>query len=436
MPTVVSKDRTRNYLRQIKGAVVYRTAAMAASFFSIPLMIHYLGQEQFGVWSTLLTVLTWIVFFDLGVGNGLRNKVSESLANAQTGEAASYIGSAYTLIGLLALVLWIIFTIGSYFIPWQIVFNTTSIPEPILRDTVHIVASFILLNFFIALINALLGAVQRTSLVALGQLISNALVLVLVFLLSKTTEASINSLALIYGISLVASNVLLSIWFYRNRPELRPRFHLANNHLRPLLTVGLQFFIIQVAVLVIFTTDKILITHLFGPEYVTQYEVVFKLFSVITFAHGLISAPLWSAYTEAYHKEDFNWIRRMLRSQLTIFIGIIVLIFSLTAMAEPIIEAWIGQGFEISSELLFATALFVAISTWNNIFAMFLNGIGKIKIQLYTALVAMAANIPISIFLAKNTDLGTSAIIIGTTCSLLLAAVALPIQVHHLIRRS
>ena len=366
----------------------------------------------------------------------MRNKVAESLANAQTGDAASYVGSAYTLIGLLAIVLWIVFTVGSSFISWQIVFNTTTIPEPTLRDTVHIVVSFILFNFVITLINTLLGAVQRTSLVALGQLISNVLVLVLVFLLSKTTEASINSLALVYGISTVVSNLFLSIWFYGNRPELRPRFNLDKNHVRPLLAVGFQFFIIQVAVLVIFTTDKILITHIFGPEYVTQYEVVFKLFSVITFAHGLISAPLWSAYTEAYHKEDFKWIRRMLRTQLIIFFGIVVAIFLLTAMAESIIEVWIGKGFEITSELLVATGLFVTISTWNNIFAMFVNGIGKIKIQLYTALIAMCANIPISIFLAKNTDLGTSAIIIGTTCSLLLAAVVLPIQVHHLIRRS
>jgi len=80
MSEAVSKERTHNYVRQIKGAVVYKAVAMAASFLAIPLMIRYLGQEQFGVWSTLLTVMSWIVFFDLGVGNGLRNKVAEALA--------------------------------------------------------------------------------------------------------------------------------------------------------------------------------------------------------------------------------------------------------------------------------------------------------------------------------------------------------------------
>ncbi len=434
MTAVVSKERTRNYLRQIKGAVVYKAVAMAASFLAIPLMIHYLGQEQFGVWSTLLTVMSWIVFFDLGIGNGLRNKVAESLAKSKTVEAATYVGSAYTLLGLIALTLWLVLTIAAYWIPWQTVFNTLAVPEATLRETIQITAFFIVLNFWVALIAALLGAVQRTSLIALGQLISNALVLALVFFLSRTTEASISSLALAYGVSLVTANIALSVWFYRTRPELRPRFYLEKSHIHPLLGVGLQFFVIQLAVLVIFTTDKILITQLFGPEYVAQYEVVFKLFSVITFGHALISAPLWSAYTDAYHRDDIFWIRRMLRSQMIIFLGVLLATGLLAIIASPIIRVWIADDFTTPNQLIIATSLFVLVSTWNNIYAIFLNGIGKIKIQLYTAMIAMTANIPLSIFLAKNTELGTSAIVVGTTCCLLIAAVALPIQVHYLMR--
>ena len=147
MVEAVSKERTHNYLRQIKGAVVYRVVALAASFIAIPLMINYLGQEQFGVWSTLLTVLSWIVFFDLGVGNGLRNKVAETLARGETKEASSYIASGYSIVGLMALVLWILLTVGAYFVPWQVVFNTETIQESTLRETFQIAVFFIILNF-------------------------------------------------------------------------------------------------------------------------------------------------------------------------------------------------------------------------------------------------------------------------------------------------
>lgn len=433
MTSEVSKERTRNYVHQIKGAIVYRAVAILTSFLTVPLMIGYMGQEQFGVWSTLLTVMSWIVFFDLGIGNGLRNKVAESLAKNERIEAGNYIASGYTLIGLIATALWLLGTAGSYFVPWQRVFNTQAIPESTLRETVQIATFFIVMNFWIGLIAALLGAFQRTSLVALGQVGSNLLVLALVFVLTKTTNATISHLALVYGFSIVAANILLSLWFYRSHPELRPRPYLDKRHVRPLLNVGLQFFIIQIAYLVIFTTDKILITQLFGPQYVTQYDVVYKLFSVINFAHGLVCGPLWSAYTDAYHRGDIDWIRRMLNKQLVIFGGIVVTVFLLVLSAELIVAIWIGSELAVSSQLILVMGLFVLVSTWNNIFAIFVNGIGRIRLQLYTAVAAMLINIPLSIFFAKYSELGLSGIVVGTICSLLLAAVALPLQVRQLI---
>ena len=110
----VSQARSHNYVRQVKSSVVFKGLAVACSFFSVPLMIHYLGQEQFGVWSTLLSVMTWIAFFDLGLGNGLRNKLAESLAKDRVDEARSYISSAYSLIGLISLTLFLILATAAF----------------------------------------------------------------------------------------------------------------------------------------------------------------------------------------------------------------------------------------------------------------------------------------------------------------------------------
>jgi len=435
MSETASKQRTRNYIRQIKGAVAYRTMGIMASFLAIPLMIGYLGQEQFGVWSTMLTVMSWIVFFDLGVGNGLRNKVAEALAGNDQVEAARYISSGYSLIGIIALVLWIAVMVASFYIPWRIVFNTHAISEIELRHTVQIAASFIFLNFFLGMIGSILGAVQQTSMIALGQFISNGMALLLVFVLTKTIEASVIYLAVSYGLSLVIANMLLSLWFYRRQPELTPMPALDMQHINPLLSLGLQFFTIQIAVLVIFTTDKMLITQLFGPQYVTQYDVVFKLFSVITFAHTLIIAPLWSAYTDAYLRGDNVWISNMLRKQIMIFGFIIIIVTVLMLLTKSIVGLWIGPEIEVSLPLVISVGLFVLISTWNNIYAMLINGIGKIEIQFYTAIIAMIINIPLALLFTKYFSLGLSGIVLATCTSLLLAAVALPIQVNNIVKQ-
>jgi len=269
--------------------------------------------------------------------------------------------------------------------------------------------------------------------IALGQMISNVLALMLVFVLIKTSSASINYLACVYGVTLVIANVILSIWFYQQHPELRPKPNLGKQHINPLLSVGMQFLTIQLAVLVIFTTDKMLITQFFGPQYVTQYDVVFKLFSLITFTHTLISLPLWSAYTDAFHRNDLAWVKGMLNKQLKIFGGIVMLVFLVSLLAKPIISIWIGPDMEVSMSLVMAMGVFVIVSTWNNIYAMFVNGTSKIKPQLYTAIIAMIINIPLALIFVKYFTLGLSSIVLATSISLLFAAVVLPIQVHKMV---
>lgn len=435
MSNLVSNQRTKNYLTQIKGAVVFKAGAVLASFLVIPIMIDYLGQEQFGVWSTLLTIISWVVFFDLGVGNGLKNKVAEALSKNNRDEAISYIGSGYGLIAIVSLFLWLIVNFISFFIPWQKFFNTTIVSESTLHSTVAIALSFIILNFWLGLISALLGAIQKTSLISLGQLISNCAALALVFLLSKTTNSSIVYLAIIYGVTAAFANIILSFWFFRRFPELRPTLKLDVVHIRPLLAVGLKFFIIQLAFLVIFTTDKFLITQIFGPVYVTQYEIVFKLFSIVTFLHSLITTPLWSAYTDAYHREDYDWIRKMIKKQIYIFAIIVVGVLFLGLIARTVIGLWVGSDVRIAPMLIPAMCIMILISIWSNIFAYFLNGVQKIHISLIVSSISMMVNIPISIFLAINTDLGVGSVVIGTSVALLLPSIFGPIQVMKILNR-
>lgn len=397
-------------------------------------MIHYLGNEQFGVWSTLLSMMTWIIYFDLGLGHGLRNKLAESLAKDQSDEARDYISSAYSLIGIISLMLFFTLAIAAFIVPWQKVFNTQLLGAEKLSYAVLISGFFIALNFWISLINSVLNAVQKASVVVLGQFLFNALSLTLIYVLINTTDASLLYLATIYGISMVGANVLLSVWFYKGNLSLIPKLSLDFSHIRPLLNLGLQFFVIQIAVLVIFTTDKILITQLFGPEFVTPYDVVFKLFGVITLIYGLITAPLWSSYTDAYHRGDFIWIKGVLRKQLLIFGLIILAVIILIFIAKPVIVIWIGGDLIVPMPLVFSMGLFILISTWNNIYAFFLNGIGKIRLQLYSAVLAMLMNIPLAIYFTQYLGLGINGVVLATCASLALFAVIGPFEVYSVLR--
>lgn len=436
MTDPISTERTRNYISQIKGSVVFKALAVAASFLAIPLMIRYLGQEQFGVWTTLLSVMSWVVFFDLGVGNGLRYKVAESLAKNEVGEAASFISSAYGLIGLVSLGSFLLVASATFFIPWQSVFNTQAISETTLRYTVLSTTFFVLLNFWIGLINQIVDAVQRSSVVVLGQFVTNGFTLALVWILSQTTTASILLLAVAHGISMVIAYGGMSFWFFSKRKDLRPKRSIDERQIRPLLSLGGQFFLIQLAVLVLFATDKILVTQLMGPEHVTQYEVVFKLFGIITLVFSLIAAPLLPAYSDAYHRHDFVWIRNVIKKLLITFgIGILGTTF-LALLSKTIIRLWIGTGIDPPFSLIISMGAFVLIFAWSGIFSYVLNAAGKIKMQMYLAIFSMVVNIPLAILLIRHYGMGSSGVVLANCICMLPFAVLGPMQVHGILRKN
>lgn len=433
----LSKERSHNYFKQVKGSALYKVGAIVATFLSMPIMIKYLGVEQFGIWATMLTLITWVMLFDLGIGNGLKNKISESLAQDNPEQAAGYISTAYGLIGAISFVLFSLFLVLSFWIPWQMVFNSQTISEEDLRQVVITLSFFIFFNFWISLVNQIYHGLQKSSVVVMGQFISNTLALLLVFLLYQLTQSSITLMVWAYGISLVFANLALSGFVFKAHKVLLPTYKgFDKNKISPLLSLGIKFFIIQLAVLVIFMTDKILITQLLGPEHVTPYEVLFKLFSVFTVIHSLLLAPLWPAYSDAYQRGDLDWIRSNIKQQIKIALLLFLGAFVLAIIGPIIVRLWIGDKVVASHILYYLFAVFILFSVWSNVFAYFVNATNKLAVQLYTSITAAILNIPLSIYLVSSLKLGLEGIVLATIISLSIFAFLGPIQVFKILAKS
>jgi O-antigen/teichoic acid export membrane protein len=194
-----------------------------------------------------------------------------------------------------------------------------------------------------------------------------------------------------------------------------------------------SFFIIQIGTLIIFATDNIIITQILSPADVTVYNIAHKYFYTLWLVFGIILTPFWSAYTEAFTKKDFAWIKNVNRRLIRIW-GVFVLIIIGMLIVSPIAyRIWIGSAIQVSNQLSAIMAFFVVITMWNNLYAYFINGVGKIQIQLYYAIIAGLFNIPLSILFAKYLLLGTSGVILATVICLLPAAFIAPIQYSKIV---
>ncbi|ULT28915.1 oligosaccharide flippase family protein [Sphingobacterium sp. E70] len=80
--------------------------------------------------------------------------------------------------------------------------------------------------------------------------------------------------------------------------------------LRDIFQLGWKFFVIQLGLILVYNIDNLIITQLFGPTAVTTYNIAYRYFSVITMLSGIVMAPLWTAFGEAYRIEDHAWIKK------------------------------------------------------------------------------------------------------------------------------
>lgn len=430
-----SKTRSSNIKHQIKLSFLFRFMAILTNFFLVRLVFNYFDLEHYGIWMTIMSVLSWFTFFDFGLGNGMKNKVSESLSIGYDIDAKKYISTTYAVVAGIAIVFFVIILFSSPFFDFSKIFNTKLISNMELRMLFIVSAFFVLLNFVISLVNQLIDAHQMSSLTTLNQLVPNLLIILILIALSIYFKNNLIMYALIYGIILTISNILLSFLFYKQNRALLPSLSCVDiSGSRQIISLSLQFFVLQIAVLIIFTTDNFIITQVLGPQYVAQYNIVYRLFSFITIIFGILVNPMWAAYTEAYAKKDFAWIRSIIRKLNMMMIPIIILTFLLVVFSKNIINFWIGKDLLISFKLVVFMGIFVIISAWNNIYALFVNGIGRIKPQLYSAIVAGIINIPLSIYFARNLHMGVAGVILATNISLSLFAVIGPIQTFRIIK--
>ncbi len=91
------------------------------------------------------------------------------------------------------------------------------------------------------------------------------------------------------------------------KPWLLPRPSLIDRRaIRELLSSGSSFFLIQVAGVVVFSSDNLVVSHYLGAAEVTPYSVTWRLVGVAALLPSLIFPALWPAYAEAYARRDFR----------------------------------------------------------------------------------------------------------------------------------
>jgi O-antigen/teichoic acid export membrane protein len=428
-----SNERSTNAIKNIIASFGIKGISITVQLLLVPLTINYVNPTQYGIWLTLSSIVAWFSFFDIGFGNGLRNRFAEAKAKGDYAKAKAYVSTTYICIGVIFAIVWILFFFINFFLDWSKILNAPAQIAKELSVVALIVVSFLCLQMVLKLINTVLIADQKPAKSAFFDMIGQVLALLVIFILTKTTHGSLLYLALSLGCCPILVMVISSCWFYKGDYKLfSPSIKLFEKKIiYDTFNLGSKFFVLQISGLVMFQTSNILIAQLFSPEKVTEYNIAYRYFNIPIMVMLIILSPMWSAFTEAFAKDDKAWMKNSLKMIRKIYWYLLALATIMLFVSSFAYKLWIGNAVNITFIISISQYLYAILLMWVQMNMILINGIGKVQIQFLFSIAEIILFIPTSYLFGKL--FGMPGIIYAMTLFVGIRAIWSPLQLDRLI---
>ena len=409
-----------------------KPVSLIISLIYTPLLLSYLGDEKYGLWATLLSIINWVNYFDVGIGNGLRNLLTKEISSQKQQEANKSVSTAYLMLSCISFLMLFVLIIGVLVINWNKVFST----EIDMRGPIAISFTLIVMNFILSLVNTILYALQKSERIAICNCAAQLINLIGLIILKSTTNSSLIAMSFLFGLSSVFVHLCISFIVFKKYSYLRPSIKgFSKDKISSICGVGIKFFVIQIMGIFLFTVDNILISHYFGGAAVTPFSITNRVFNTAYSFFAAFMVPFWSRSTVAFQNNDMHWIKNAIKKIMFVLLLFIFGYILLAVLFKPIVSIWLHKKLVYQTGLIFVMCLFYCLFSILCVECQFINGSGKINVQLISYIIIGIANIPFSIFLGVNCNMGVVGVRLATTILVLIEVVVLFINLLFIISK-
>lgn len=384
------------------------------SFITIPILLECLGEYKYGVYASTLSIISWVYYFDLGIGNGMRNKVTEACTNNDYDSAQKNISIAYFWVSLISLFI-IIATFYVYkSVNLSLALNAY-VPNENLNLIMYLAIIIASINFVFQLSSTVLLAIKKTALNNAFGIASKFILLVVLIGFRYFKIERLIYVVVAEGLAQLTKNIIATIYLYiRDKRLVFSMKKLELSYSKGIFGFGILIFVMQLSSLVLNSTDNILIQKLFSSAEVTPYSLCYKYFSIINAFFSAAITPLWASYTSAYVQKNVGFIKSTLKKSWLLYaftlFGIIVAI----PVFMPFMKLYLRKELVFSPLLPILMALYFSILIFSHTFSTFVHAISKVKLTTIVCVISATLNIPLSIFFAIKANMGVSGIILGS----------------------
>jgi O-antigen/teichoic acid export membrane protein len=403
-------------LNQLAKSMVSNWAAFATSvavaFFLSPFIVHHLGNTAYGVWTLVISMISFMSLLDLGMRGAVTRFVARNHAQGNHQEASRAVSAAFWLRIWIALLILVVslFLCGLapslFHIPKELQFAA--------RGAIIFTGASFALTLSFGVFGGVLVALNRFSTVS-GISVSQTLLRAVGVVTLLLAGHGILALALWEFVVSVAANATLWIACFRAYPELRiSGGRPSTTLLRQFAGYSFYVFLIHCATTLIYYVDNIVVGAFISAAAVTFYAIGASLLEYlrqIVTSVTTIFMPLASGFDA---RGEHGELRRLLiqGTRLALVIALPVAL-TLYFRGHTFIELWMGQQYaQISGRVLQILLLAQVFSIANFTSGNIAFGTAKHRPFAMAVLAESVANLVLSIFLVRR--IGMNGVAWGT----------------------
>lgn len=386
-------QRTQLLLKNVAASFLIKGWSLVVQLLLVPISLDCLTNYEYGIWLTIWSILAGIETLDVGLGNGLRNKLAEAVANGDWELARRQVSNTFILMTLIACA---VCTMASVWICNGDLYGALNVDAnivPNLRIIMVLLFTVMCITFVARIIGSIYMALQVPTMNYLMSSVGSTLSLVGVWILSLVGSHSLLLVTLLYTVLPMATFIGFAVFSFGHRYKaIAPSFrHYDSSIVQGLIGLGLKFFVIQISSMLLLLTVNLTISKVLSPEQLTPYHIAYRYFSVLLIPFSLIAVPIWSAATDAYSRGDVAWIRSALRKLEYTVAVFIVLLMVMYGLSDLFYGIWVGSRVMVPDMLSVAVALNIMVLILSQCYSSVLYGIGKINVATITLAVATVA---------------------------------------------
>jgi O-antigen/teichoic acid export membrane protein len=409
-----------------------RIAGGLAQLLVIRLLLPYLGDSQFALFSVVVSLSAWFALADFGLGSSLQNAISR--ARAVNESYVTLIQSALPILVLLFAAS--VMTVAAVATPLQgLLFRKLAAggaASPYVIATcgaVFVVTALStvsyrvfyaegrgeLANVFIALANlvGLLGVWLVTSIRPGGDPLLWAL-------LAWVLPPAVMGLAACYRIYRV----------YALR-SVRADVAVA----RVLFSRAWRFWGFAIMSAATLNLDYAIMSQTLSAPEIVEYNAAARIFNLIFFFQMALLQATWPACTEAFTRGDIVDVRRLIAQSLIVGFVLVVGMGSVVIIASDLASSVLlgSSGLVVSRGVLVLFAVYYLLRVWCDTFAMVLQSQNHLRVL--WAYIPVQAAVSVGAQIGLSRWLGVQGILLGIILSFVATAVwALPLSASQLMR--